>query len=379
MRFSEFIVANQRAILDEWVTHARTLVPWANAMSVEQLEDHGRQLILAIAEDMGVAQTEELRAFKSKYRAEQPEPPHTAAAEHGRTRQASGFDPMQMHGEFRALRASILRLWARSELADTGPVGAEETARFNEAVDQALAESVERYSAEVAKSRDLFLAVLGHDIRGPLGAIGVAGELLARGNLAESTQIQLSSRVLRACAVINHLTTDLLEYSRSRLGSGIPVEASACDLGALCADALDAMRATHPHREFVARLSGDLHSQCDKHRISQVLWNLLDNAVHHSDPVTPVTLEAAGQPDSVVIRVTSFGEPISPNSLHSIFEPMVRAVQGPYGPASQAGSSLGLGLFIVREVVRGHGGTVKVASSREQGTVFTVELPKPSS
>lgn len=178
MKFSAFIVANQQAILDEWVRHARTLLPAADAMSLEQLEDHGRQLILAIAKGMDVPQSEAQRFAKSQYRAADPDVAPTAAAQHGLARQLSGFDPMQMHGEFRALRASILRLWARSDLADTGAGGAEEIARFNEALDQALAESVERYSSEVSKSRDMFLAVLGHDLRGPLTAVRMGADLL---------------------------------------------------------------------------------------------------------------------------------------------------------------------------------------------------------
>lgn len=105
MKFSAFIVANQQGILDEWVRHARTMLPIAQGMSVEELEDHGRQLILAIAADMESPQSEKQRFTKSQYIVAEPDAPLTAAAEHGRSRQLAGFDPMQMHGEFRALRA----------------------------------------------------------------------------------------------------------------------------------------------------------------------------------------------------------------------------------------------------------------------------------
>ena len=154
MKFSEFIVAHQQEVLDEWVTHARTLVPSATEMPVEELEDHGRQLVLAISDGMETKPSEAHRSAKSMSQIAEPGRPSTATAEHGRTRQIAGSDPMQMHGEFRALRASILRLWARSDLADTGAIDAEEIVRFNESVDQALAESVERYSAEVKRAGD---------------------------------------------------------------------------------------------------------------------------------------------------------------------------------------------------------------------------------
>jgi signal transduction histidine kinase len=376
MRFSAFIVANQDAILDEWVRHARTLLPPASGMSREQFEDHGRQLVLAIAANMERPQSEEERAAKSKYTASEAPAP-SAAGSHGAARQHAGFDPVQMHAEFRALRASILRLWAKSDLADTGAVGVEEITRFNEAVDEMLADSVERYSAEVARSRDMFLAVLGHDLRGPLSGISVGADLLARPDLTESARLQVATRIRRACNAITSLSTDLLEYTRTRMGSGIPVEPSACDLAVLCEEAVDAVRGTCVEREFVLRTSGDLRTRCDVRRMQQVLWNLLDNAVHYGDAARPVTLEAVGADDAVIVRIASFGTPIPHESLQRIFEPLVRAAGAQARASGHPGSNLGLGLFIVHEIVRGHHGSVAVSSDEEHGTVFTVELPKP--
>jgi signal transduction histidine kinase len=285
---------------------------------------------------------------------------------------------MQMHGEFRALRASILKLWARSDLVDTGASGAEEIARFNQAVDQALADSVERYSSEVSKSRDMFLAVLGHDLRGPLTGIRMAADLLAKPELSESTRLQIATRISRACSAISYLSSDLLEYTRARLGSGIPVEKSDCDMANVCAEALDAMRGSYPDRHFAHRAGGDLRACCDPRRIQQVLWNLLDNAVHHSDPAKPITLEAEGLQDATLITVSSFGEPIPAESLPSIFEPLLRI--GPTGRRDTGHplSGVGLGLYIVREIVRAHGGSVDVSSDKDEGTIFTVRLPKHS-
>lgn len=376
MKFSAFIVANQQAILDEWVRHARTMLPIAQGMSVEELEDHGRQLILAIAADMESPQSEKQRFTKSQYIVAEPDAPLTAAAEHGRSRQLAGFDPMQMHGEFRALRASVLRLWAASEPAGTGAIAAEEIARFNESVDQALAESVARYSAEVSKSRDMFLAVLGHDLRGPLTAIRMGADLLSKPEVADAARVQVATRIGRACNSITYLSSDLLEYTRARLGGGIPVEPSDCDLAQVCVDAVDEIRGSYPGREFVERSSGDLRVRCDGRRMQQVLWNLLDNAVHHSDRSSPITLEAQGTPDAARIKVSSFGEPIPAESLPGIFEPMLRLpASAPRSPAHPL-SSVGLGLYIVREIVRSHGGSVTASSDRERGTVFTVSLPK---
>ena len=376
MKFSAFIIANQQTILDGWLSHARTLLPSAAEMPHDELEDHGRQLIVAIAEDMQRAQGDAERSAGSRHEVAAPGLAASVAAEHGHTRQVAGFDSVQMHAEFRALRASILRLWARSALADTGAVAAEEIVRFNEAVDEMLARSVERHSQGVSKSRDMFLAVLGHDLRGPLSGITVAADLLSRPELPESSRLQVAARIRRACSAITSLSSDLLEYTRTRLGSGIPVEPSACNLTELCEEAIDTVRGSYPEREFVQRISGDLATRCDVRRMRQVLWNLLDNAVHYGDPARPVTLEALGRTDAVLIRISSFGEPIPAEAMHTIFEPMVRAAGAGAQASGHPGSNLGLGLFIVHEVVRGHGGSVTVSSDREHGTVFAVELPK---
>ena len=376
MRFSAFIVANQQVILEEWVRQARTLLRAAEYMSIAELEDHGRQLILAIAADMDAPQSERQRFAKSQYVAGEPNAPLTAGGKHGRSRQRAGFDSMQMHGEFRALRASILRLWARSSPTETAEVAAEEIARFNEAVDQALAESVERYSAEVSKSRDMFLAVLGHDLRGPLTAIRMGADLLSKSEVADSARVRVAARIGRACSAITYLSSDLLDYTRLRLGDGIPVEQSDCDLAQVCVEAVDEMRGSYPGREFIERASGDLRVQCDARRMKQVLWNLLDNAVHHGDRARPIALETEGRADSAVIRVSSFGEPIPAESLPGIFEPMHRISGTGPDATGHPLSGVGLGLYIVREIVRSHGGSVTVASDLENGTVFTVALPR---
>ncbi len=171
MSLSAFISNNVDAIVDEWESFAKTLLPTAGTMSRLELRDHCRDILLAAVADMQKRETESERATKSKGNAPQGMGADTAATEHGALRHLSGSDLVQLIAEFRALRASVLALWKRRRVAgapagvEAGASEIEEITRFNESIDQALAESVHSYSSAVTTSRDMFLAVLGHDLR----------------------------------------------------------------------------------------------------------------------------------------------------------------------------------------------------------------------
>jgi hypothetical protein len=288
----------------------------------------------------------------------------------------AGFDLVQLFAEFRAMRASVMLSWKRSDEASATHASLDEVMRFNEGMDKALAESVQRYSSEMASSRDMFLAVLGHDLRGPLSGIGMSTHLLAKADLPDEARQQAAARVKRAVAEMGALISDLLEYTRTRLGAGMPMDRAECDLGVVCEDALEDLRAGFPERKFVQTLSGDLNLQADAARLRQALSNLLANAVQHGDGSAPITLSAAGESDAVVVKVGNAGEPISADALPAIFEPLVRVPNAAAQAQDRSRTSLGLGLFIVREIVLGHGGTIEVHSSAKDGTVFTLRLPR---
>jgi signal transduction histidine kinase len=379
MRFSEFILEQLDAIVDDWVVFARQLTPAATTMSVPALADHSRDILTAIAKDMEVEEDEATRQSKSE--GDGPVPTgrgqRTAAAAHGAIRQLDGFDLDQMVAEYRALRASVLKLWRRAAQTDADRGQAvEEIARFNEGIDQALAESVKQYTQDVAQSRDLFLGVLGHDLRGPLWAIDSSTAILERPQATEHAKAEAVARVRRASKRMGHLINDLLDYTQTRSGNGLTVRPSTCDLRKVCEESLDAMRATYPDQTFAADLVGDLVVQADKERLDQVLANLLSNAVQHGvREGSPVLLEAHGEADRVVLSVKNMGPPIEPHMLPTIFEPLVQG-SASEGDPDPAHNSIGLGLFIVREIVRGHKGTIDVESSEASGTVFTVRLPR---
>ena len=369
MKFSAFIQRNLDQIVAEWETFARTLLPAAKTMSDLALRDHSRDILLAIAKDMETSQTKNERSDKSKHMRTSGAV-GTAAAAHGALRQIAGFDLTQLVGEFRAMRASVLAMWRRSDAAESGDQAIEEISRFNEGIDQALAESVERYSSDIAT----FLAVLGHDLRSPLWAIQGSIEILNSTNPGAASRSEAITRIRRSSKAMGALISDLLEYTGAQFGRGITVHRTRCDLGAACEDAIDTVKGTYPKRKFTLNLSGDLVVEADAPRMQQVLSNLLNNAVQHGDAGAPVSLSAAGEREAVVLRVANVGPAIPVDSLHTIFDPLVQLPAAKSQPHEHPYTGLGMGLFIVREIVNRHHGTVTVASDVE--TVFTVRLPR---
>jgi signal transduction histidine kinase len=374
MRLSAFVAANIEPILAEWEDFARSTIPVTGTMTTLAIRDHAREILVTIVADMESSQTEAQRHLKSEGRA-----PATgirsSADKHGSLRQLVGFDLNQLGAEFRALRATVLRLWA-AKARSAGPEELEEVTRFNEGIDQALAESIASYSEHVATSRDTFLAMLGHDLRTPLGALAGSLELVGRPELTPEQRERTLLIGKRSVASISQMITDLLEYTRSRLGRGIHVVPQRGDMDWLCAEALDEMRAAYPTLAFESSLEGDLAVGFDAPRMRQVLVNLLVNAVQHGDPGRPVMLEARGDPDRVRITVRNHGRPIPEDALQVIFNPLVQIAESQAEPDERPSTSLGLGLYIAREIVTGHGGTIRVTSTAKDGTAFTVEIPR---
>jgi signal transduction histidine kinase len=374
MKFSAFIRENLEAIVSAWEAFARTL-PAAQSMSGLALRDHCREILSTIADDMDTAQTQQERSTKSM----DMEPPggmnDSAAESHGTLRHLAGFDLIQLVAEFRAMRASVLSLWQRSPESSAPGVAIDEITRFNEGIDQALAESVERYSSNLAASRDMFLGVLGHDLRGPLSTVALCNKLLAKAGLTDSQRLKASQNTDRAIKEMNRLIVDLLDYTSSRLGAGIPIEPGPCDVGSVCQDALESAQASHPEQSFELRRSGDLNAEADAAKLGQALGNLLMNAVQHGDRSQPICLSAVGESAFIVLQVCNQGAPIPTDALPRIFEPLTRFAS-PEESDDRAQTSMGLGLFIVREIVNGHLGDISVESSAERGTVFSIRLPR---
>ncbi len=373
MKLDRFIEDNMEAILSEWESFARSLGPAAGKMTRLALRDHARQILLAIALDIETTQNPAEQMAKSKGMATDMEAGQSAASVHGALRHASDFSLLQLSAEFRALRASVLRLWLPT-VKDMSDASADEMVRFNEAIDQALAESVVTYTARADHMRELFLAILGHDLRAPLSSMSVAGELLTNPAVKREQVADIGQRVKRGSRLMSKMVEDLIGYTRTQLGAGMPTVLAESNLSEILRAAADDARATHPEINFDIETHGALGGQFDAVRLQQLFTNLLLNAAQYGSGDAPVRIVARSSADNVLVEVSNDGPVIPPESLESIFSPLIQlpGVEEDARPRT----SLGLGLFVAREIALAHNGGISAASTAEHGTVFTVSLAR---
>ena len=374
MRLADFIETNCEPILAEWVAFASTSGPAGQTMDRVALRDHALEMLKVIVADLRTPQTDAEQKEKSKGLSDSaPEEPDTAAEVHGAGRAESGFTLGEMVSEYRALRASVIRLWTKATGSLTG-TDFEDLMRFNEAIDQALAESITRYTEDLDRSKEMFVAILGHDLRSPLGAVMMASQFMLETGELDEPHLTLTTRIVRSAKRMNQMVGDLLDFTRSRLGSGIPVVRARMDMAKVAGDAVDEMAAAHPESILQFKASGDLRGEWDSARISQLLANLLGNAVQHGSAKTTISVTASGESKEVVLRVHNRGPAIPMSDLHGLFSPLKR-LKSDQAPAPES-NSLGLGLYIAERIVTAHGGTIDVSSSGDAGTAFTVHLPR---
>ncbi len=374
MKLSQFITRNGEQILAGWEAFARTLMPNTHDVAKAELRDHAKQILEAIALDLETAQSGRQRDQKSKGLAPRRAGGESAASTHGKMREASGFTMLQLTAEFRALRASVPKLW-REDIGEFGKDEISDLGRFNEAIDQALAESVVEFSERSERSRDTFLAMLGHDLQSPLASMVLAAEFLIRPEARNGDVAAVGERVKRGAMMMSGMVNDLLEYARSQLGGEMPLKREASNLRAVAIAALRDASAVHPGCAFELETVGDLEGQFDAVRIQQVITNLLNNAAQFRDKQYRVTLSLLGEPDRLKLFVKNRGPVIPVATFEAIFNPMVQLAQAD-GQSDRPATSMGLGLFIAKEVTHAHGGTISVSSTTKDGTVFTVTLPR---
>jgi signal transduction histidine kinase len=222
------------------------------------------------------------------------------------------------------------------------------------------------------QTQDRLLAMIAHDLQTPLAAVIITAAELSR--TGDAYQRRAAERVLSCAERMKRMTVDLLDYGCARCSGGLPVRPERVDLAELARDAGWEVEASHPGSHVCLEVEGDVRGEWDPTRMAQVLVNLARNAVEHgARGGGPVEIRLVRQPDWVRIEVVNQGEPIPEDEMPRLFEPFAS------GPCSRSRrESVGLGLFIVSEIVAAHGGDVRAFNSPEAGTVtFAVRLPLP--
>ena len=299
-------------------------------MTETELRDHAEDILTAVVRDMGVAQSPDEQSRKSRGRGA-AKTMESSGTLHADDRIKHGFTFRAVLAEFRALRATVLRLYENSGASDLTDVR-----RFNEAIDEAMTESMDRFAVQTDLFRDQFIGVLSHDLRTPLGAVTTGAVLLAIPEDNPERRLRVVTRIMSSAQRMERMIGDLLDLTQTRLGGSIPLKRRPASLQQVCEEAMMEIRAGHPDAVLRLQVDGDLRGEWDADRLAQVVSNLVANAIQHGNG-TPITLTGQEQGNMVTLTVHNGGPPIPPEVLPYVFEPLAR------GGAEGTSHSIGLG------------------------------------
>lgn len=230
------------------------------------------------------------------------------------------------------------------------------------------AEKAARAVAEgLARRQEMMSTILAHDLRSPIEAIGLTSQALIHRDGLDARQADAVRRIAVTARRMGTLVEDLLDLARARQAGGIPVERRRTDIEPVCSRAIQQLLDSHPGGRVQFARSGPGEGTWDPDRLEQVVSNLVGNALERAPAGSAVEVRAAGSDGELVLTVRNQGPPIPEEQLASLFDPFHRG---------DGRGSIGLGLYIVSEIVRAHGGEVGVTSDRAAGTCFTVRLPR---
>jgi signal transduction histidine kinase len=364
MALSAFIRDHQEQIVSEFAVFARTLMPPGANMSEAELRDHAEEVLTAVLEDIATPQSAAEQSRKSQGHGS-AQMMKASGKLHADDRLQHGFTFQSVLAEFRALRATVLRLYEESGQSDLA-----DARRFNEAIDEAMAESLGRFAVQADLFRDQFIGILSHDLRTPLGAVTAGAALLAVPEDNPERRGRVATRIMNSAKRMERMIRDLLDLTRTRLGGSIPLRRRSVSLHQVCEDAVAEVGAGDPDAAVRLLVTEDLRGEWDPDRLTQVVANLVGNAIQHGNG-TAITLTGQERGDSVTLAVHNQGPPIPSAVLPFVFEPLARG-----RTEEGASQSIGLGLFIARAIVSAHGGDIEVSSSADAGTTFTIRLPR---
>lgn len=264
------------------------------------------------------------------------------------------------------------RSFTASEVARLETLGAELTLHLDNA--KLFADLRDRIK-ELGIERDLrerFVAILAHDLRGPLSAAKMSSQLLIRHPERLDERRDLAVRVERNLDRIDRMIADLLDVSRVRAGQRLPLRLDTCDLGALAEQVVEELSTTHGDRFELVRPQ-TVRGIWSHEELRRALWNLATNAVKYGSPDAPITVRVEPTPTGARLSVHNLGNPIASKDQARLFDLYSRLKD-----SARPGSGWGLGLALVHACAEAHGGQVEVQSNPQDGTTFTLELPHDS-
>jgi signal transduction histidine kinase len=223
----------------------------------------------------------------------------------------------------------------------------------------------------------LLPAIVAHDLRTPLATVKMAIQALLKSAALPANTTRYAHTILRSADLMAQMTTELLDFAQARFGGGLPLDRRPADLADIGSEAVHAARTRCPECDFEFDVQGTCQGSWDRTRMLEVITNLLGNAMKHGSHAHPIKLAVRGEGDHVTLAVHNVGAPIPPDLMPVLFDPFRRAERVTNRQLGE--KSYGLGLYIIREIVVAHGGTIDVRSSSESGTTFTIRLPREAS
>ena len=364
MNLAEFIHQNRKQIQSDWEKRAFELLAGDGSDSLV-LQSHMGALLDALTDDM--AETHQTSIATAR---------HAVTLTGSVLRDLAGGGLRQLGDEIRMLRATITDLWSGS-VASVSPSALQDLSTFHSVIDEVLCRYIAHYSDELARARDGFLSILGHDLRSPLSAITIAGDYLAMPGMLEGKPLQAAVGIKNSAASMSAMIRNLMAYAKARLGKRIEVQPERSDIGNICEAVIMNARNAFPDYAFEAQIKAKVYGEVDPVRLQQVLDNLIEGAVQQGANGKPVTMTAFEDAHAVIVQVETAGESGALDALQLIVDPAVQIPFDAAQPDEKLAGIVGLGLFAAREIVLAHGGTISVERAEQGGTVFTVRLPHP--
>jgi signal transduction histidine kinase len=292
---------------------------------------------------------------------------HRIGTQHGHERAGyADYSMSQLIFEYHILRQVIFQV-----LEEEAPLGVRERDIIIGSIEQAVNDAATQFSKTLRDVQELFMLTLTHDLRNPINVVKMGTQLLLRRMEPGDADMNVTLRMLTAVDRLDSMIQNLLDASRLRAGQSLKLTFEECDLQMLVQDVVEDLNFAYGKR-FVVVSDAEVRSQCSPKEIRRAIENLAINAVKYGDPNTPITLTLQQNETQITLTVHNEGNPIALDAQSILFQQFRRTI------SAEDQTGWGLGLFLTKNIVEAHQGTVTVESSEEQGTNFIIKLPKVS-